>query len=52
MEIGAFRKLRYLGSIVQYEGDIEEDSQHRIKARWVKWKNATRVYVMARCLLS
>ena len=43
VEIGASRKFRYLGSIVQYEGDIEEDIQHRIKAGWVKWKNATRV---------
>ncbi|EXB53610.1 putative alpha-ketoglutarate-dependent dioxygenase [Morus notabilis] len=41
--IGASRKFRYLGSIVQHEGDIEEDIQHRIKAWWVKWKNATRV---------
>ena len=31
VEIGASRKFRYLGSIVQYEGDIEEDIQHRIK---------------------
>ncbi|EXB68727.1 DNA repair protein rhp54 [Morus notabilis] len=43
VEIGASRKFRYLGSIVQYEGDIEEDIQQRIKAWWVKWKNATRV---------
>ena len=43
VEIGASRKFRYLGSIVQYEGDIEEDIQHRIKAGWVKWKNASGV---------
>ncbi|EXB58177.1 Eukaryotic translation initiation factor 3 subunit F [Morus notabilis] len=43
VEIGASRKFRYLGSIVQYKGDIEEDIQHRIKAEWVKWKNATGV---------
>ncbi|EXB20723.1 Delta-1-pyrroline-5-carboxylate dehydrogenase 12A1 [Morus notabilis] len=40
VEIGASWKFRYLGSIVQYEGDIEKDIQHRIKAGLVKWKNA------------
>ncbi|EXB60461.1 hypothetical protein L484_014914 [Morus notabilis] len=43
VEIEASKKFRYLRSIVQYEGDIEEDIQHRIKAGWVKWKNAMRV---------
>ena len=43
MEIEASRKFRYIRSIVQYEGDIEKDIQHRIKAWWVKWKNATGV---------
>ncbi|EXB95118.1 Serine/threonine-protein kinase SRPK [Morus notabilis] len=35
VEIGASRKFRYLESIVQYEGDIEEDIQHSIKAGWM-----------------
>ncbi|EXC32765.1 hypothetical protein L484_019879 [Morus notabilis] len=30
--IGTSRKFRYLGSIVQCEGDIDEDIGHRIKA--------------------
>ncbi|EXB68695.1 2-isopropylmalate synthase 1 [Morus notabilis] len=42
VEIVTFSKFRYLGSTVQYEGDIEEDIQHRIKAGRVKWNNATR----------
>ena len=28
--------FRYLGSILQREGDIDEDVSHRIKAGWMK----------------
>ena len=43
VDIGASRKFRYLGSIVQCKGDIDENIDHRIKAGWLKWKNATGV---------
>ena len=29
--------FRYLGSMLQRDGDIDEDVSHRIKARWMKW---------------
>jgi len=33
-------KFRYLGSIIQENGDIDEDINHRIRVGWQKWKNA------------
>ena len=36
-------KFRYLGSIIQENGDIEEDINHRIRVGWQKWKNASGV---------
>ncbi|KAL4188350.1 hypothetical protein AMTRI_Chr08g159640 [Amborella trichopoda] len=37
------RKLyfRYLGSIIQENGEIEEDVVHEIRAGWAKWRCAT-----------
>ena len=35
--------FRYLGSVVQRDGDIDEDVTHRIQARWQKWRDATGV---------
>ena len=29
--------LRYLGSMLQRDGDIDTDVSHRIKAGWIKW---------------
>ena len=29
--------FRYLGSMLQKDGDIDEDLSHRIKADWLKW---------------
>lgn len=29
-------KFRYLGSIIQEDGEIEENVMHRIKAGWLK----------------
>jgi len=31
-------KFKYLGSIIQQIGDIDEDINHRIKVSWQKWK--------------
>jgi hypothetical protein len=35
--------FRYLGSILQKEGDIDEDASHRIKVGWLKWRQAAGV---------
>ncbi|KAK9713818.1 hypothetical protein RND81_06G053100 [Saponaria officinalis] len=33
--------FRYLGSIIQKDGELDGDVAHRIKAGWLKWKTAT-----------
>ncbi|KAM0892698.1 hypothetical protein ACQ4PT_025584 [Festuca glaucescens] len=33
--------FRYLGSMLQSDGDIDEDVCHRIKAGWMKWRQAS-----------
>ncbi|AQK72954.1 Retrovirus-related Pol polyprotein LINE-1 [Zea mays] len=35
--------FRYLRSMLQKEGDIDEDVSHRIKAGWLKWRQAAGV---------
>jgi hypothetical protein len=35
--------FRYLGSILQKDGDIDEDVRHRILAGWLKWRQASGV---------
>ena len=35
--------FRYLGSIIQENGDIQEDVTHRINAGWMKWRAASGV---------
>jgi hypothetical protein len=30
--------IRYLGSMLQRDGDIDEDVSHRIKTGWMKWR--------------
>ena len=30
--------FRYLGSMLQEDGGIDEDVNHRIKAGWMKWR--------------
>jgi hypothetical protein len=32
--------FRYLGSMLQRDGDIDADVSHRIKAGWMKWRQA------------
>jgi hypothetical protein len=32
--------FRYLGSMLQIDGDINEDVSYRIKVRWIKWRQA------------
>ena len=33
--------FRYLGSMLQSNGDIDEDVSHRIKAGWMKWRQTS-----------
>jgi hypothetical protein len=35
--------FRYLGSMLQSEGEIDEDVSHRIRVGWVKWRQASGV---------
>jgi hypothetical protein len=35
--------FHYLGSMLQRDGDIDEDVSHRIKAGWMKRRQASRV---------
>jgi hypothetical protein len=35
--------FRYLGSMLQKDGDIDEDLSHRIKVDWLKWHQASGV---------
>ena len=36
-------KFKYLSSIIQQNGDIDEDISHRIRVGWQKWKLASGV---------
>jgi hypothetical protein len=33
--------FRYLGTMLQRDGDIDADVSHRIKAAWIKWRQAS-----------
>ena len=35
--------FKYLGSIIQKNGEIDGDVNHRIKTGWLKWKSTTEV---------
>ena len=35
--------FRYLGSMLQSDGEIDEDVSHRIRAGWVKWRQTSGV---------
>ena len=35
--------FRYLGSVLQKDGDIDEDVRHKILAGWLKWRQASGV---------
>ncbi|KAG2634829.1 hypothetical protein PVAP13_2NG330109 [Panicum virgatum] len=36
--------FRYLGSVLQKDGDINEDVRHRISAGWLKWRQASDIF--------
>ena len=33
--------FKYLGSIIQKDGEINSDVNHRIQAGWLKWRSTT-----------
>jgi hypothetical protein len=35
--------FRYLGSMLQSEGEIDENVSHKIRAGWVKWRQTSGV---------
>jgi len=35
--------FKYLGSIIQKNGEINSDVDYRIQANWLRWRRATRV---------
>ncbi|KAK9118568.1 hypothetical protein Scep_016661 [Stephania cephalantha] len=43
IEVPKVNHFRYLGSIIQNDGNIENDVTHRIQAGWRKWRSATGV---------
>ena len=42
-EVPTSGKFRYLGSILQRDGGIDDDVRHHIQAGWSKWRSATGV---------
>jgi hypothetical protein len=44
---GTFRC--YMESMLQKNGDIDEDVSHRIKAGWLKWRQTSAVLCDPRC---
>jgi hypothetical protein len=43
--------FRYLGLMLQKNGDIDEDVSHRIKADWLNWRQPSDVFCDPRVLL-
>jgi len=37
------RHFKYLGPIIQKDGEINSDVNYRIQAGWLKWRSTTRV---------
>ena len=35
--------FKYLGSIIQKDGEINSDVNHKIQAGWLKWRSSTGV---------
>ena len=35
--------FKYLGSIIQKDGEVDSDVNHRIQAGWLKWRSAAEV---------
>ena len=41
--VASTKKFKYLGSVIQSNGEIDGDVTHRIQANWLKWRAATGV---------
>ena len=41
--------FRYLGSVLQNDGGIDEDVRHRISAGWLKWRQASGILCERGC---
>ena len=41
--VGEVERFKYLGSVVQNNGDFEEDMKHRVKYVWMKWREVSGV---------
>ena len=41
VELVSSKSFRYLGSIIQDNGEILEDVNNRIKTGWLKWRGAS-----------
>jgi len=44
--ISQVTRFKYLGSIVQDDGEIEADVNHRIQAGWVKWRRVDQMLLL------
>ena len=45
-EIPRSSHFKYLGSIIQKDGEIDSDVSHRIQAGWLKWGAQQEFYVI------
>lgn len=43
--------FRYLGSIIQEDGEIDEDIIHRMRVDWQKWKDTSDLFCNKRISL-
>ena len=41
--VASMSKLKYVGSVIQSNGEIDGDVTDRIQAGWLKWRAATKV---------
>ena len=41
--VASTTKFKYLGYVIQSDGEIDGDLTHRIQAGWLKWRSATGV---------
>ena len=42
-EVPKIERFRYLGSILQKNGELDGDLNHKIQVGWMKWKSASGV---------
>lgn len=42
-EVASSTKFKYLGPIIQSDGEMDEDVMHRVQVGWLKWRAAAGV---------